>query len=166
MYRLVSLLGIVVFIFIAWTLSENRKKFDFKIVLNAILIQFVFAILILKTYPGKLVFEFLNKAFSKMIDFTHAGSEFVFGGLLKEWSFVFTILPTIIFFSSFFAVLYYFGILQFFVKIFAWLLAKVLKTSGAESLSAAANIFIGQTEAPLMVRPYIEKMTRDRKSVV
>ena len=160
MYRLVSLLGIVVFIFIAWTLSENRKKFDFKIVLNAILIQFVFAVLILKTYPGKLVFEFLNKAFSKMIDFTHAGSEFVFGGLLKEWSFVFTILPTIIFFSSFFAVLYYFGILQFFVKIFAWLLAKVLKTSGAESLSAAANIFIGQTEAPLMVKPYIEKMTR------
>ncbi|HNW83283.1 MAG TPA: nucleoside transporter C-terminal domain-containing protein [bacterium] len=160
MYRLVSLLGIAVFILIAWILSENRKKFDFKIVINALLIQFIFALLILKTYPGKLVFEFLNKAFSKMIDFTHAGSDFVFGGLLKEWSFALTILPTIIFFSSFFAVLYYFGILQFFVKAFAWLLSKVLKTSGAESLSAAANIFIGQTEAPLMVRPYIEKMTR------
>ncbi|HRZ79089.1 MAG TPA: nucleoside transporter C-terminal domain-containing protein [bacterium] len=160
MERIAGIAGIFVFILIAWALSENRKKFDFKVVIYGILIQFVFALLILKTYPGKLVFDFLNKAFSKMIDFTGAGSDFVFGGLLKEWSFALTILPTIIFFSSFFAVLYYFGILQLFVKAFAWLLAKVLKTSGAESLSAAANIFIGQTEAPLMVRPYIEKMTR------
>lgn len=95
-----------------------------------------------------------------MIDFSASGAQFVFGGLMKEWSFALSILPTIIFFSSLFAVLYYFGILQFFVKIFARLLVKVLKTSGAESLSAAANIFIGQTEAPLIVKPYIEKMTR------
>jgi CNT family concentrative nucleoside transporter len=160
MYRFISFIGIAVFIAIAWLLSENRKKVDFKIVINGLLIQFAFALFILKTPPGKMIFNFLNKIFSKMMDFTNAGSEFVFGGLLKEFSFAFSILPTIIFFSSFFAVLYYFGILQFFVKIFAWMLAKILKTSGAESLSAAANIFMGQTEAPLMVKPYIEKMTR------
>ncbi|MGI6393181.1 MAG: NupC/NupG family nucleoside CNT transporter [bacterium] len=160
MYKLISFLGIAVFIMVAWGLSENRKKVDFKIVINGILIQFVFAVFILKTPPGEIIFSFLNKIFSKMIDFTNAGSEFVFGGLLNEFSFALTILPTIVFFSSFFAVLYYFGILQFLVKIFSWLLVKVLKTSGAESLSAAANIFMGQTEAPLMVKPYIEKMTR------
>lgn len=160
MYRLISLLGILVFIGLAWLLSENRKKVDFKVVGYGIGLQFIFALFILKTPPGEIIFSFLNKIFTKMLDFTNEGAEFVFGGLLKEWSFAFSILPTIIFFSSFFAVLYYFGILQFFVKIFAWLIRKVLKTSGAEALSAAANIFIGQTEAPLMVKPYIEKMTR------
>jgi concentrative nucleoside transporter, CNT family len=160
MYRIISFLGIAVFILIAWLLSENRKKVQFKPVFYGLGLQLVFALFILKTPPGEIIFAFLNKGFSKMIDFTNAGAEFVFGGLLKEWSFAFSILPTIIFFSSFFAVLYYFGILQFFVKLFAWLLSKVLKTSGAESLSAAANIFIGQTEAPLMVKPYIDKMTR------
>lgn len=160
MYRFISFFGILVFLGIAWLLSENRKKVDFKVVGYGIGLQFIFALFILKTPPGEMIFFFLNKIFTKMLDFTNEGAEFVFGGLLKEWSFAFSILPTIIFFSSFFAVLYYFGILQFFVKIFAWLIRKVLKTSGAESLSAAANIFIGQTEAPLMVKPYIEKMTR------
>ena len=160
MYRLISFIGIFVFIGLAWLVSENRKKVDFKVVGYGIGLQFIFALFILKTPPGEIIFSFLNKIFTKMLDFTNKGAEFVFGGLLKEWSFAFSILPTIIFFSSFFAVLYYFGILQFFVRIFAWLIKKVLKTSGAESLSAAANIFIGQTEAPLMVKPYIEKMTR------
>ncbi len=160
MYRIISFLGIAVFIFLAWGISENRKKVNFRPVIYGLGLQFVFALFILKTPPGEIIFAFLNKGFSKMIDFTNAGSEFVFGGLLEQWSFALSILPTIIFFSSFFAVLYYFGILQFFVKIFAWMLTRLLKTSGAESLSAAANIFIGQTEAPLMVKPYIEKMTR------
>jgi len=160
LYRIISFIGIAVFIFFAWTLSENRKKVNFMTVIYGLGLQFVFAIFILNTPPGAIIFNFLNKGFSKMIDFTNKGSDFVFGGLLKEWSFALSILPTIIFFSSFFAVLYYFGILQFFVRIFAWMLSKILKTSGAESLSAAANIFIGQTEAPLMVKPYIEKMTR------
>ena len=160
MYRFISFIGILFFLGLAWLISENRKKVDFKVVGYGIGLQFIFALFILKTPPGEIIFSFLNKIFTKMLDFTNAGAEFVFGGLLKEWSFAFSILPTIIFFSSFFAVLYYFGILQFFVRIFAWLIRKVLKTSGAESLSAAANIFIGQTEAPLMVKPYIEKMTR------
>ena len=160
MYRFISFLGIFFFIGLAWLISENRKKVNFKIVGYGIGLQLAFALFILKTPPGEIIFSFFNRIFTKMLDFTNAGAEFVFGGLLKEWSFAFSILPTIIFFSSFFAVLYYFGILQFFVKIFAWLINKILKTSGAESLSAAANIFIGQTEAPLIVKPYIEKMTR------
>jgi len=160
MYRFISLLGIGVFILIAWLLSENRKKVDFKIVIYGLLVQFVFAFFVLKTSPGKAIFDFLNKCFTKITSFTTAGSEFVFGGLLDKFSFALSVLPTIIFFSSLFAVLYYFGILQFFVRIFAWIFVKVLKTSGAESLSAAANIFIGQTEAPLIVKPYIKNMTR------
>ena len=160
MYRFISLLGILVFIFIAWLLSENRKKVDFKIVAYGIIVQFLFAFFVLKTSPGKAIFDFLNKCFTKITSFTTAGSEFVFGGLLDKFSFALSVLPTIIFFSSLFAVLYYFGILQFFVRIFAWIFVKVLKTSGAESLSAAANIFIGQTEAPLIVKPYIKNMTR------
>jgi len=160
MYRFISFFGIFFFIGLAWLISEDRKKVNFKIVGYGIGLQLAFALFILKTPPGEIIFAFLNRIFIKMLDFTNEGAEFVFGGLLKEWSFAFSILPTIIFFSSFFAVLYYFGILQFFVKIFAWLISKVLKTSGAESLSAAANIFIGQTEAPLMVKPYIDKMTR------
>lgn len=160
MYRFISFFGILVFIGIAWLLSENRKKVDFKVVGFGILMQFIFALLILKTTPGEMAFAFLNKVFGKLISFTDAGSQFVFGGLLDNFSFALSVLPTIVFFSSLFTVLYYFGILQFCVKLFAKLLVKVLKTSGAESLSAAANIFIGMTEAPLVVKPYIKSMTR------
>ena len=160
MYRLISLLGIGVFILAAWLLSENRKRINIRLVVYGLLIQFVFAFFVLKTSPGKTIFDFLNKCFTKITSFTTEGSQFVFGGLLDKFSFALSVLPTIIFFSSFFAVLYYFGILQFFVRIFAWVFMKLLKTSGAESLSAAANIFIGQTEAPLIVKPYIKTMTR------
>jgi concentrative nucleoside transporter, CNT family len=89
MYRFISFIGIAVFIAIAWLLSENRKKVDFKIVINGLLIQFAFALFILKTPPGKMIFNFLNKIFSKMIDFTNAGSEFVFGGLTERVLFCF-----------------------------------------------------------------------------
>ncbi|MCK5809035.1 NupC/NupG family nucleoside CNT transporter [bacterium] len=160
MERFISGLGLIVFLFIAYLLSENRKKIIWKYTLFGVLLQLIFALLILKTAPGLWLFQKMNGAVSLMMDFTKAGTAFVFGGLLKEWSFALSVLPTIVFFSSFFAVLYYFGILQFFVRIFAWILKKALGTSGAESLSAAANIFLGQTEAPLMVRPYVAKMTR------
>lgn len=160
MYQFISFLGIFAFVAIAWLMSENRNKVSIKIIINGLVIQFIFAVLILKTRPGEMVFEFLNKGVNKMIFFCGEGSKFLFGDLLKGFSFALTILPTIIFFSSFFAVLYYFGILQFVVKIFAIGFKKIFKTSGAESLSAAANIFMGQTEAPLMIRPYVEGMTR------
>lgn len=160
MYRFISFLGIGVFILIAWLVSENRKKVNFWVVLNGLLMQFLFALLILKTGPGKWVFEFIGAGFNKIVSFADAGAQFVFGGLLEKYSFALSVLPTIIFFSSLLSVLYYFGIVQFFVRIFAILLVKILKTSGAESLSAATNIFVGQTESPLVVKPYIEKMTR------
>ncbi len=160
MYRFISFLGIGVFILIAWLVSENRKKVNFRVVLNGLLMQFLFALLILKTGPGKWVFEFIGAGFNKIVSFADAGAQFVFGGLLEKYSFALSVLPTIIFFSSLLSVLYYFGIVQFFVRIFAILLVKILKTSGAESLSAATNIFVGQTESPLVVKPYIEKMTR------
>ena len=113
MYRLISLLGIGVFVLVAWLLSENRKKVDFKLVAYGLLVQFVFAFFVLKTSPGKIIFDFLNKCFTKITSFTTEGSNFVFGGLLDKFSFALSVLPTIIFFSSFFAVLYYFGILDF-----------------------------------------------------
>ncbi|MBN2723328.1 MAG: NupC/NupG family nucleoside CNT transporter [Deltaproteobacteria bacterium] len=158
---LTSLLGILVFIGIAWLLSEHKKNIRWKTVLYGLLTQFVFALFILKTGPGKYVFASMKDGVNTLMKFTAAGSEFVFGDLMKTgFSFALLVLPTIIFFSSLFAVLYYFRVLQLFVRIFTVLLSKILGTSGAESLSAAANIFMGQTEAPLMVKPYVEKMTR------
>ncbi len=160
MLRFMSFAGIFVFVLLAWLLSDDRRRFNWRIAVLGIVAQFLFAVLILKTAPGEWFFDLVNRAFGRMMKFTDAGAEFLFGGLLKEWSFALKILPTIVFFSSFFTVLYYFGILQRIVKGFAVLFRRLFGTSGAESLSAAANIFIGQTEAPLMVRPYVEKMTR------
>lgn len=160
MYRFLSFFGIFVFVLLAWVISEDRKRFNWRLVLTGITVQLLFALFILKTAPGEWIFDMVNRVFSKMMSFTDAGSEFLFGGLLKEWSFALKILPTIIFFSSFFTVLYYFGVLQKVVRGFALLFRRLFGTSGAESLSAAANIFIGQTEAPLMIRPYVESMTR------
>lgn len=159
-YQFLSFIGIFVFVLLAWLLSEDRKRFNWRLVVMGIVVQLVFALFILKTAPGEWLFDIVNRLFAKMMSFTDAGSEFLFGGLLKEWSFALKILPTIIFFSSFFTVLYYFGILQKVVKGFAFVFRHLFGTSGAESLSAAANIFIGQTEAPLMIRPYVESMTR------
>jgi len=160
MLRFMSFAGVFVFVLLAWLLSEDRRRFNWRIAVLGIVSQLLFALLILKTAPGEWFFDLVNRVFGRMMKFTDAGAEFLFGGLLKEWSFALKILPTIVFFSSFFTVLYYFGILQRIVKGFAVVFRRLFGTSGAESLSAAANIFIGQTEAPLMVRPYVEKMTR------
>jgi concentrative nucleoside transporter, CNT family len=161
MHILISLFGITVLVGLAWLLSEHKKSVRWKTVVYGLLSQFIFALFILKTLPGKMIFSSLKDGVNRLILFTNAGSEFVFGDLMKTgFSFALSVLPTIIFFSSLFAVLYYYRVLQFFVKLFTRLLCKVLGTSGAESLSAAANIFMGQTEAPLMVKPYIEGMTR------
>ncbi|MBU1241427.1 NupC/NupG family nucleoside CNT transporter, partial [Myxococcota bacterium] len=161
MHILIGLLGIAVLVGLSWLLSEHKGQVRWRTVVYGLLSQFIFALFILKTAPGKVIFSSLKDGVNQLILFTNAGSEFVFGDLMKTgFSFALSVLPTIIFFSSLFAVLYYFRILQFFVKLFTMLLSKLLGTSGAESLSAAANIFMGQTEAPLMVKPYVEKMTR------
>jgi len=158
---LISFLGIAVFIGLSWLISEHKKSVKWKIVLYGLMSQFIFALFILRTSPGQKAFASMKDGVNRLMMFTNAGSEFVFGDLMKTgFSFALAVLPTIIFFSSLFSVLYYFRILQFFVRIFTILLTKIMGTSGAESLSAAANIFMGQTEAPLMVKPYVEKMTR------
>lgn len=158
MERFIGILGILFFIGVAVLMSENRRKIRIKTILFGIGLQFALALFVLSP-PGKFLFDGLGKIINVLLLSTTSGSQFVFGQLLDVWSFALKILPTIIFFSSFFTVLYYFGILQMVVKVFAFALRKVFGTSGAESLSTAANVLMGQTEAPLMVKPYVEKMT-------
>ncbi|WP_099191202.1 NupC/NupG family nucleoside CNT transporter [Tepidibacter mesophilus] len=165
MERFISFIGIFILLGICYLISENRKKIDIRLVSMGIGIQVLFAFLILKTSIGRVVFEKLSGFVTGLLDFTKAGSSFLFGGLVSNinsfgFIFAFQVLPTIIFFSSLMSVLYYLGVMQFIIKYIAGFMAKLMGTSGAESLSAAANIFVGQTEAPLVIKPYIEKMTR------
>jgi len=159
MERLIGFAGLAFFLLVAFLMSEDRKSIKLRPIIMGIVLQFLIALFVLKTPPGRMIFDFLNDVIGQMLNFTRMGADFVFGGLLKEFSFALTILPTVIFFSSFFAVLYYFGILQLVVKAFAFVLRKLLGVSGAEALSNSANVFMGQTEAPLTIKPFIEKMT-------
>jgi CNT family concentrative nucleoside transporter len=196
MQNLISASGIVFFTFVAWVLSEDRRHFPWRVVLWGILLQFIFAFLVLYWGPGTRFFLQLNDVFNALLNFTKQGAQFVFGSLgsadngdasmsLKEYLtrlgaesrdpliqgairtgtvpgfvFAFQVLVTIIFFSALLSVLYYLGIMQKVVLLFAKIMAHTMNVSGAESLSNSANIFVGQTEAPLCVRPFIERMTR------
>lgn len=171
-------IGILVLIGIAYLLSNNKKRINWKLVLAGLGLQFVFAVFILRSeelrsffvplgWP-KDFFNWVSGFFVIILNFTIEGAAFVFGDLAKTPSengslgffFAFQVLPTIIFFASLMSILYYLGFMQTVVKGIAWVMAKLLGTSGAESLSTAANIFVGQTEAPLMIRPYLKDMTR------
>ena len=170
---MIGLLGVVVLLFIAFCLSNNKSKIDYKLVAWGLTIQLVFAILILKSPIGKPVFSFLDKAITKVISFSDAGSDFLFKSFVPDIgfhvgliNFAFKALPTIIFFSGLMAVFYHFGIIQFIVKWIAKLMQKTMGTSGSETLSISANIFVGQTEAPLMVRPFISNMTKSELMAV
>ncbi len=184
-----SLVGMLVLIGIAWALSTNRRAISWRIVIGGTALQVGFAFLVLKTEPGRNFFFFFNDVIVALLGFAKAGSRFVFGNLVDNnvpvgvpvggiedvmgpvlpgaitgmanagAFFAFSVLPTIIFFSALMAVLYHYGVMQHVVKAFSWVMEKTLKTSGAETLSASANIFVGQTEAPLIVRPYLLKMT-------
>ena len=164
MENIAAVLGLFVFTTIAYALSTNRKAVNWKTIAWAFGLQFIFAVLILKTSVGIAVFDWLNDIVLKVLAFQQAGAEMVFGNLAKADSlgyiFAFQVLPTIIFFSALISLLYYLGIMQWVVYIFAVIIGKTCKLSGAESLSAAANIFVGQTEAPLLIKPYVEKMTK------
>lgn len=168
--KLIGLFGIICVLGTAWLCSRNRKAIKWKPILMGLLLQIAFAIAILGIpslgVPGifRFIFEFLSFAMSSLVDFTMAGSKFLFGELAEAkdpWGFVFAFraLPTIIFFSALMSGLYYMGVLQSVVKFFAWIMQKTMKTSGAETLSNSANIFMGQTEAPLLIKPYISKLT-------
>jgi CNT family concentrative nucleoside transporter len=159
MHRLISVLGILVFIGLAWLMSSHRWRINPRIILGGLLLQFAFAALILQTTYGGQVFDAIDFAFNRILDSVSAGSLFVFGDAFSEHFFAFKVLPTIIFFSAFMSIFYYYGVMQFVVSLFARLMQVTLCTSGAETLSAAANIFVGQTEAPLVIRPYIPTMT-------
>lgn len=164
--RLVSLLGLLTMLVIAWLLSNNRRRIPWRTVIVGTLLQFVFALLILKTSGGRAFFSVASDLVTAFLDFSDAGARFIFGDNFTEHFFAFKVLPTIIFFSSFITVLYYLGVLQWVVKFFAWVMMRLLGTSGAESLSASANIFVGQTEAPLLIRPYVDSMTRSELMAV
>lgn len=170
MEKLISFIGIFILIAIAWIFSKNKKAINYKTVLIGILIQIIFALLVLKFPPGRKFFEIMNDLIIKVISFSNDGAKFIFGGLIDNQSlgfiFAFQVLPTIIFFSSLMSVLYYLGIMQKIVLFFAKIMTKFMGTSGAESLSASANIFVGQTEAPLVVRPYVSEMTQSELMAV
>lgn len=159
MEQFIGVIGILFFIGVAALLSENRRKIRVKTIIFGITLQIIIGLIVIKLPIGKQFFGLLEKGVNILLLSTTSGSQFVFGELLNVFSFALKILPTIIFFSSFFTVLYYFGILQAVVKLFAIMLRRIFGTSGAESLSTAANVMMGQTEAPLMVKPYVEKMT-------
>ncbi|WP_291651448.1 NupC/NupG family nucleoside CNT transporter [Clostridium sp.] len=164
MERFVGIIGIIVIIGIAFLLSENKKKINWKLVIAGLGLQIVFAILILKVPVGRTIFEGASNAITKLLDFTKEGTDFLFGPLADAngigFVWVVQILPTIIFFSSLMGVLYYLGVMQFIVKFIAKFIGKLLGTSGSETLSAVGNIFLGQTEAPLLVKPFVKDMTR------
>ena len=159
-----GLVGMLAIIVIAWAFSAKRKQVDWKVVGIGLGFQLVMALLVLYVPPAQWLFEFVGKGFVKVLDFTKAGSEFLFRDLLnvKSMGFIFAlqILPTIIFFSALTSVLFYLGVIQKVVYALAWALNRTMRLSGAESLSTAGNIFLGQTEAPLMVKAYLDKMNR------
>lgn len=165
-----GLFGLVVLIFIAYLFSSNRKAISWRVVIIGLLLQIVLAIGVLQVPFIKNIFEFVGDIFVQILEFAKVGSRFLFGDLVNEEKFgsifAFQILPTIIFFSALTSVLFYLGVIQYVVKVVAWLLSKVLRLSGAEGLSVAGNIFLGQTESPLMIKAYIPKMTKSELLLV
>ena len=171
--HLQGLIGMILLLGIAFILSNNRRKINYRIVGWGLSLQFIFGILILKTPLGKPLFGFFDKVITKLISFSDSGSDFLFKSLVPGVgyheamvNFAFRALPTIIFFSSLMTVLYHFGVIQFIVKWISRIMQKSMGTSGSETLSVAANIFVGQTEAPLMIRPFIRSMTQSELMAV
>lgn len=166
-----GILGMAALLVLSYLFSSNRKGIDWKTVGLGILFQLTIAIGVLKIPFVQRIFEWIGGLFVSVLDYTRAGSEFLFSGLVSNMDsfgfiFAFQVLPTIIFFSALTSLLFYLGLIQKVVKGLAWLLSKGLKISGAESLSVAGNIFLGQTEAPLLIKAYLEKMTRSEMLLV
>lgn len=187
MERLVSILGCFVLLGLAWLLSNNKREINYRVVIWGLVLQMLFAVIILKTTPGQAVFFYAKAVITKLLSFTDIGSEFLFGNLYRGDPgiveglggvgpvqvrdagsgqfinlgviFAIHVLPTIIFFASLMSIFYHLGLMQRVVQGMAWVMSRFMGTSGAESLSVASNIFVGQTEAPLVVRPFIGKMT-------
>jgi CNT family concentrative nucleoside transporter len=165
-----GLFGLAVLVAIAFAFSNNKRAVDWKLVGTGVALQIVFASLVLKLPLGRELFDGIAKGFVKLLDFVRVGSEFIFGGFMdvSKFGFVFAVqvLPTIIFFASLTGVLYHLGVMQQIVKGMAWVITKVMNVSGAETTSVCASVFIGQTEAPLTIKPYIERMTQSELMTV
>ena len=158
-----GLFGLAVLLCIVWLFSNNKKSVDWKLVATGITLQIGFAALVLLVPGGREVFDWLGNVFVKILSFVNTGSAFIFGSLMDVntygFIFAFQVLPTIIFFAALMGVLYHLNVMQAVVRAMAWAITKVMRVSGAETTSVCASVFIGQTEAPLTVRPYISKMT-------
>ena len=158
-----GLFGLAVLIGIVFLFSNNKKAVDWKLVATGVTLQIAFAALVLLVPGGREVFDWLGQGFVKILSFVNAGSSFIFGSMMdvKTYGFIFAfqVLPTIIFFAALMGVLYHLNVMQAVVRAMAWAITKVMRVSGAETTSVCASVFIGQTEAPLTVRPYIPKMT-------
>ena len=165
-----GVIGLISLILISYLLSNNRKKIHWKTVIISILIQFTVAISILKISLVQSVFKLISKFFVRIINYTASGSTFLFSSLVDQekssYIFAFQVLPVIIFFSALTSMLYHLGIIQKIVSFLAWLLNRFLKITGAESLSLAGNIFLGQTESPILIKSYLEKMTKSQLFIV
>jgi CNT family concentrative nucleoside transporter len=167
-----GLLGVVVLLGLGWLFSTNRKAINWTLVGKGLAVQLIFALGVLKVPFIESIFEWMSRAFVKVISFTYFGTEFLFRSFATGeidpalLNFAFNVLPTIVFFSALSSLLYYLGILQKIVFGFAWVMKRVMKLSGAESLAAAGNMFMGQTEAPLLVRPYLSQMTKSEMNAL
>jgi len=186
MNKYIGILGIFAILGIAYLLSNNRSKINIKLILWGLSLQIFFAILILKVPGGKRVFNTIDTIIKKILDFSVEGSKFLFGNLSDKnmfgpweqsfpndgtwpgfgFQFAFLVLPTVIFFSSIMSVLYHFGIMQKIIKFISKIMQKTMGTSGAETASISANIFVGQTEAPLVIKPFISKMTESELTAI
>jgi len=170
MGRFTGILGLLTMLALAYAFSTNRRAIRPKTVAWGLGLQFVFAVFVLKIDAGRAVFQWAGDKVTKLLGYAYAGSHFVFGDLANPGSslgyFAFGVLPTIIFIAAFFAVLYHYGIMQFIIKIAAVIMTRVMGASGAESLNVAASIFMGQTEAPLTIRPFLPDLTRSELMTV
>lgn len=161
-----GLAGLVFLVGLLWVFSSNKKKISWSLVTKGLLLQIIFAVLILKVPFVEAGFEWVSRGFVKIISFTDKGTDFLFGQFSNGevhpslYNFAFRVLPTIVFFSALTSLLYYWGVLQKVVYGMAWIMKRALKLSGAESLATAGNIFLGQTEAPLLIKPYLDQMTK------
>jgi concentrative nucleoside transporter, CNT family len=165
-----GLFGLAMLVAIAFAFSGNKRAVDWKLVGTGVALQIVFAAIVLKLPLGRDVFDAIATGFVKLLDFVNVGSSFIFGSFMdvSKFGFVFAVqvLPTIIFFASLTGVLYHLGVMQKIVKGMAWVITKVMNVSGAETTSVCASVFIGQTEAPLTIKPYIERMTQSELMTV
>lgn len=171
MGRFTGILGLFAMLGLAYVFSTNRRAIRGKTVAWGLGLQFAFAVCVLRIDAGRKIFQKAGDVVSRLLNYSYAGSQFVFGDLGKQNSqfgfyFAFQVLPTIIFICAFFAVLYYFGVMQVIIRFFAWVMTRVMGASGAESLNIAASIFMGQTEAPVTIRPFLPELTHSELMTV